>query len=78
MDIERKIKIKDAYLKLIIDLSVGYDGYENDINGLKSLIDTFSEYSVRALKNDDKCEISVNGNKKYNILGELLNEKTND
>lgn len=74
MDIERKIKIKNAYLQLIIDLSVDYDGYENNIDGLRSLIDMLVEYSLRALKNDDKCTISVNGSKKYNILGELLNE----
>lgn len=78
MDIERKIKIKNAYLKLIIDLSVDYDGYENNVDGLKSLIDTFVEYSVKALKNDDKCPISINGNKEYNILGELLNERINN
>lgn len=72
----RNLKIKDAYLQLIIDLAWNYDGF-NDINGLKGLIEELSEYAKMALKNDDKTPFYIGSNEEnFNILDETI--KDND
>lgn len=69
---ERNLKIKDAYLQLIIDFAWGYDGF-NDVDNLKLLIDDLSRFAKMALENDDKSPISTNCDlKEFNILGERI------
>lgn len=73
---ERKLKIKDEYLKLIIDIGYDYDGYENDIDGLRYLIQEMCEYAKAALNEDDKKPIYVTGKGKIlNIIEEEINEE---
>lgn len=73
---KRKLKIKDEYLKLIIDIGYDYDGYDNDNEGLRSIIDELVDYARKALKEDDESVIYVGGSetekKKLNILGEEI------
>ena len=70
-DLERKLKIKDEYLRLIIDIGFDYDGY-NDADNLKDIIDELVKYAKQALNNDDTSIIYSGTNKKYNILNEEL------
>lgn len=73
---ERKLKIKDEYLKLIIDLGYDYDGMETQ-SGLKELIDGIVDLARKALVADDKASIYENfgENKKYyNILREEIKD----
>ena len=56
MDEERMIKIKDAYLQLIVDLAFNYDGYSN-ADDLMVLIDELSSYAKLALENNDTAAI---------------------
>lgn len=72
-DKDRIIKIKDEYLKLIDFLLVDYDGCET-VETLKELIDETRGYVHKALKNDDKAVIAANSKKKFNILGEVVEE----
>lgn len=65
----RVVKIKDEYLKLLNDMLIDYDGWHT-AESLKELIDETRDYIHKALKNDDKSVITVNSNKKFNILGE--------
>lgn len=75
-ELTRKLKIKDAYLQLIIDLAYDYDGF-NDIDGLKGLVDELSEYAKMALKNDYKSSIYIDGrDRKLNILDEVINDNS--
>jgi hypothetical protein len=73
---KRKLKIKDVFLKLIIDIGYDYDGYDNDNEGLRSIIDELVDYARKALKEDDESVIYVGGSeteeKKLNILGEEI------
>ena len=77
---ERRLKIKDEYLKLIIDIGYDYDGYENDVLGLRDLIQEMCKYAEAALNEDDKTPMlisSKNGKTvNLNILGEeITNEE---
>lgn len=77
---ERRLKIKDEYLRLIIDIGYDYDGYENNIAGLRYLIQEMCRYAKAALNEDDKTPIligSKNGKAvNLNILGEeITNEE---
>ena len=75
-ELVKKVKIKDAYLQLIIDLAYNYDGF-NDIDGLKGLIEELSEYAKMALKNDDKSSIYIDGrDRELNILDEVINDNS--
>jgi len=71
----RAIKIKDEYLKFINDLLIDYDGCVTT-ETLKELIDEEREYIHKALNNDDKSVIAVNGKgKKFNILHEEVKDE---
>ena len=77
MDKDRQIKIKDAYLQMIIDIGFDYDGYEK-AESLKNLIDELCAYAKLALENNDKEAIYIstdqNGKEvESNILMEDLN-----
>lgn len=77
---ERRLKIKDKYLKLIIDIGYDYDGYEDDVLGLRCLIQEMCKYAEAALNEDDKIPMlisSKNGKTvNLNILGEeITNEE---
>lgn len=71
-ELKDKIRIKDEYLQLIIDLGYDYDGYEKS-ESLKALIDELVSLASKALKNDTKAVVyqSVSGTK-YNILHEVI------
>lgn len=72
-NLQRQVKIKNAYLQLIIDLAFDYDGYEK-AEDLKELIDELVAYAVLAIKNDDKEVIYESGHDQTqsNILMEPL------
>lgn len=70
---ERKLKIKDEYLRLIDGLLLDYDGYKS-ISGLRFLIDQTREYVRMTLESDDESIIAVNNRGKFNILGEVIEE----
>ena len=71
MDKDTQIKIKDEYLTLIIDIGIDYDGYDGNVEGLKSVIDTIMDYASKALDNDVTSPIYERGDgKNLNILRE--------
>lgn len=71
-ELERKIKIKDAYLKLIYYIAFDYDGC-NTVKDLKSLIDEIKKYSDLAIDSDDTTPIyNVTDEISENILGEKI------
>ena len=53
MDLERQVKLKNAYCQAIIDLGFDYDGF-NAVDSLKGLIDELVLYAQRAVECDDK------------------------
>ena len=67
----RENKIMKNYLRLIRDIGIDYDGY-NDVKNLKDLIDEMVDYAKLGINKDDKHIISVSRDKKYNVLGEEL------
>lgn len=78
-ELERQIKIKDGWCEYIIMCLAGYDGYENSLTGLRSLVDEAIEYASRAINCDDKTRVSVSSNgKNYNILDEIIEEGNED
>lgn len=72
MELERQLKIKNAYCGMIIDVGLGYDGYESS-EDLKRLIDELLSYARMAIDCDDKSQIFIDakGNK-LNILDEVI------
>lgn len=76
-NLERKLKIKDEYLNLIVGIGFDYDGY-NDADNLKGVIDELVKYAKKALNNDDSSIIYSGTNKKYNILNEELEGKNDN
>lgn len=70
---DRTIKIKNEYLRVMYLLLLDYDGCKSP-ERLKELIDETTEYIKKAIKNDDKSVITVNSKKKFNILGEEVEE----
>lgn len=74
-ELERQIKIKNAYLTLIWDIGYDYDGCETS-KSLKGLIDELLKMCNQAYKNDDKSVMyeDLSGKNKKNILQELLND----
>ena len=75
-ELKRKIEIKDRWCQLIWDIGCDYDGY-NDVDNLKKIIDELVEYSNYARTCDDITVVysSLEGNKKYNILDEEIQEE---
>lgn len=72
IDLERKIKIKDNYFQLIIDLGFDYDGF-NDSEKLKLLIDELVRYANLGLSSNDTESMTIDENcREFNILGEEL------
>ena len=75
---ERELKIKTEYLKLIVDLGYDYDGMETR-DGLKGVIDDIVDLAKKAIAVDDKSVIYENfavgkDKKEFNILREELTE----
>ena len=77
MDLERQIKIKDEYLKLIVGVGFDYDGMDDSNEGLRLVIDELVDYARKALDNDDKSVIyaTLDNSMQKNILLEELEEK---
>lgn len=72
MSDERKLKIKNAYLKLIANTVYDYDGFDNVVD-LKSLVDDIYRYCILALDNDDLEPIYIIDDNTYeNILCERI------
>ena len=74
-ELERQIKIKNAYLTLINDIAYDYDGC-NTVKSLKELIDEIVKMISQAYKNDDWTVMytDLSQTKNRNILQELLVE----
>lgn len=77
-DLERQIKIKDAWCGQIWTIGFDYDGY-NDVKNLKDIIDELVDYSQKAIACDDTTVVytSVDGygnTAKANILFEELGD----
>lgn len=79
-ELKRKIKIKDEYIKLLIDILYDYDGeydkekQKGNIIGLADLIDMACDYLNLALQSNDKEAIYTNFNgTEKNILLEDIN-----
>lgn len=71
-DLERKLKIKDKYLQLIIDLGFDYDDFNNS-ESLKLLIDELVRYANLGLSSNDTESMAIDENRReFNILGEEL------
>lgn len=71
---KRQLRIKDEYLKLILDIACDYDGL-NTVDSLKGLIDDLMDYARGALTNNTTDEIYTSANgKKFNILHEEIKE----
>lgn len=78
--LQRQIKIKDNYMKLILDILYDYDGYfnretnEGSITDLADLIDETCDFLKSAIENDDKRVMGIGGDEKakFNILHEKL------
>jgi hypothetical protein len=65
-------EIYDAYLWLIIDLALDYDGF-NTVEGLKGLIDEIKSYAYMAIDNDTKTPFYKDGDgNDLNILLEKI------
>jgi hypothetical protein len=85
--LERKIKIKDAWANEIKCDLWGYDGCENSIPGLRGLVDEAIDKSEKIINCDDKS-IVISGFKRdehgneyvehRNVLGEVLTEFTEE
>lgn len=72
---ERLIKIMGKYFELIIDIGYDYDGYGNSLEGCKGLIDELIRYASLGRAGNTTEVMYVNGEKKYNILHELLKKE---
>lgn len=74
--LKRQIKIKDEWCHRIWEVGYDYDGYENDLEGLKGIVDELVAYSNYAIKCDDKTVAYIsyeNGKEiKENILMERI------
>lgn len=71
-ELERKIKIKDAYLKLIYCVAFDYDNC-NTIKDLQDLLDEIMKYSDLAIDSDDTTPIyNITDEISENILGEKI------
>lgn len=71
-ELERQIKIKDAYCNMIWMIGCDYDGYETP-KGLKKVIDEIVDYATKAMNCDDKSPIYVDEDEsESNILMEKL------
>lgn len=72
IDLEKQIKLKDAYCQAIVNLGFDYDGL-NTVDSLKGLIDELVSYAQRAIECDDKGVMYVDGEGRHrNILGEEI------
>lgn len=70
--LERQIEIKNAYLDMIYDVGIDYDGC-NTIKSLKELIDEFMKWAKFAMENNDtECMFIGANDKEFNILHEEL------
>ena len=71
-ELERKIKIKDAYLKLMYCVAFDYDNCDN-IKDLQDLLDEIMKYSDLAIDSDDTTPIyNITDEISENILGEKI------
>lgn len=72
--LKREINIKNKYAELIIALAFDYDGF-NTVGSLKYLIDELSDIAKLIIDSNDKKVMYINGNDKYNILHEKIEEE---
>ena len=77
-ELERNLAIKEAYIEMIIDKCIGYDG-NTTYKGMKDLADEILIYAKLARDNNDKEICFIDGhNKGYNIIKELVKEDINE
>lgn len=74
--LKRQIKIKDEWCDRIWEVGTDYDGYGDNLEGLKGIVDELIEYSNKAKKCDDKSVAYIgwkDGKEiKENILMEMI------
>ena len=74
-EMQRQIDIKNAYLDIIYDIGIDYDGC-NTIKSLKELIDEFMKWAKFAIENNDREPMFIGArDKEFNILHEELSLK---
>lgn len=78
-DLERQIKIKDAWCSMIWAIGYDYDGYKT-AKSLMELIDELVDYSNKAIACDDKSVVyhrydSKDQETKVNILLEEVSDE---
>lgn len=74
-EIKREIDIKNAYMRMIVDLGIDYDGC-NTIDSLKGLIDELIRLARLGIESNDKeCIYTTGGGEKLNILLEELDKE---
>lgn len=74
--LKRKIEIKDAWARAIIECLYDYDGYENSINGLRGLVDEAIDKAHKIINNDDKSIVYSGHSGTNEVIHEnILNEK---
>lgn len=74
-ELRRQIEVKDAYLKLMLEIAIDHDGFTS-ARELGGLIDELADYMEKAIDSDDKWAVyeDVHGNR-INILGKKLEEE---
>lgn len=72
-ELKRQIEIMEKYLELIVDLGFDFDGC-NTVESLKALIEELVHLASLARACNTTEEIYFNGDKKYNILHEEIEE----
>lgn len=73
--LKRQIKIKDKWCRLIYDIGYDYDGFGEDIEGLKGVVDELVRYSVGALESDDKTAVYFGKEDGVEIKENILMER---
>lgn len=69
----REIEIKNRYMKMIVDLGIDYDGY-NDVSHLKKLIDNLVYLAKLGIESNDKTSMYEDDKDSFNILLEKIDK----
>ena len=72
---ERELKVKTEYLKLIVDLGYDYDGMATR-DGLQGVINDIVDLARKAIAVDDKSVIYENFSKGNILMEEINNTST--
>lgn len=73
--LKRQIKIKDEWCSAIWKVGANYDGYGDDLKGLRELVDELIDYSNKARTCDDKSVAYVSWEGEKEIKSNILMER---